>query len=134
MRVSKDTADKAYDLQADQRRVWYNDKEITGWFTADEFRRVVILENGKVLSGAVCIERLADTPAAIVETPPSFPADAGFAGAGLVFDKPVNQDLLQQEPAFCERLESAGDEHPGSPDEGLVFPQIERLPEDDTQF
>jgi hypothetical protein len=57
LRVNRtDTNDKHYDPTP--RKVWWKDQLIEDWVVADEFRRVVILEGGKVLNGAVCIERV----------------------------------------------------------------------------
>ena len=57
MRVSKDKNDSAYDAR--ERKVFLNDKEFTGeWVTADEFRRAIVLADGKALFGNVHIERL----------------------------------------------------------------------------
>lgn len=55
MRVSTDPNDKAY-TEA-RPRVWLGEREILGWITADEFRRVVITADGPMF-GAVRVERL----------------------------------------------------------------------------
>ena len=86
MRISKDPNDEAYDDTAVKRRVWSRDQEVTDWLTADEFRRVVITMNGRVLNGACRIERIAEDspvpdPVEVVEPP----VNTGFVGLGLVY-------------------------------------------------
>lgn len=67
MRISTDPTDPAF-VDARPRRVWVNEKEITGWVTADEFRRCVTTSDG-VLNGSVLIERLPEPGAPVVDDP-----------------------------------------------------------------
>lgn len=106
MRVSQNPDDKGYSPTAEKRRVWVNDKEIVGWETADEFRRVVVGLDHKVYNGSVRIERLEeDNPQIkLLGGPAALPADVGFAGAGLVFDKP-NKPEHPEHPEHPEKPE-----------------------------
>ncbi len=57
MRVSKDKNDSAYDAR--ERKIFLNDKEVSGeWLSADEFRRVITMADGRNLFGSVYVERL----------------------------------------------------------------------------
>lgn len=140
MRVSKDPNDKAYEPTAASRRVWSNDQEILDWVTADEFRRVVITSDGQVLNGAVRIEQLwpGNYPEPLVtETSTELPADVGFAGAGLVFDKPKakpEHPKHPEHPTHPEQSEKPSDVgRPGDPDEAVVVTPIIRPPAGTTQ-
>jgi hypothetical protein len=123
MRVSKDPADPAFDPHHEHRRVWCKDQEVLSWFTADEFRRSVVLQGGQVLNGGVLIERLPqDAPPAPTAPPVESPVDAGFAGAGLVYvsDRPTPApsaapvepeatkavETVQPEPAIVQEPQS----------------------------
>jgi hypothetical protein len=79
VRISTDPADPSY-LDGRPRRVTVNDLEVSGWHTADEFRRVVILKDGKVLHGSVWIERLSEDKPEPPAPAPAAPIDAGFSG------------------------------------------------------
>lgn len=146
MRVSKDPDDKAYSPTADQRRAWCNDQEILNWVTADEFRRCVITAE-KVHNGSVRIERLPeDSPQpskVVVEV--ELPADVGFAGAGLVFEKPLKAEPEPESESESEstQIELLTDpvtvsgqaiECPGDPDEEIEVTPSERLPDGTTQI
>ncbi len=56
MRVSKDKDDSAYDAR--ERKVFISEKPVENWISADEFRRVIVLADGKAIFGDVYIERL----------------------------------------------------------------------------
>ncbi len=57
MRVSKDKTDAAYDPR--DRKIFISEKQVSGnWVSADEFRRVVVMDDGKAIFGDVYIERL----------------------------------------------------------------------------
>ena len=135
MRISKDPDDKAFSPTAGERKVWHNDREVPNWITADEFRRVIVTPE-KVLNGAVRIERLAEDgappePDLILE----FPASAGFAGAGLVHEKPTQEKPEHPEhpehPEAPEQSQKPTEiDRPGSPAEEVVVQPSERLPDE----
>lgn len=76
-KVSND--DRIYH-DATPRRVWFNDVEQPGWSVADEFRRVVVLQDGTVRNGSVLIERMsADKVQEPAESAPA-PVHSGFSG------------------------------------------------------
>jgi hypothetical protein len=128
MRVTTDPADEHF--SAEPRRVWLNDKEVPDWRVADEFRRVVILADGSVRNGAVCIERVAsDRPAAPAPEPQAPVHDAGFVGMfAHVPDAPV---AAPAEPAPESAPEPAPDapvEHAGPAAESHDAPQDDPQP------
>lgn len=130
MRISKDRDDKAYSPTADQRRVWCNDQEVRSWITADEFRRVVVTSDNKVMNGPVRVERLpCDATPPEPELVLDLPASVGFVGAGLVADKPA---VKVAEPVL-EELQPVEEVRPEVPDNEVVLTPSERLPEDDSQ-
>ena len=99
MRVCKGNKDDPhYDPRP--RRVWVRDQEVMEpWVSADEFRRAVVLENGKVLNGAVYVERLnAVGESQGVLAPPT--PNTGFSGASVfVPDKAVASTLESPAPS-----------------------------------
>lgn len=79
--VNNNASDPNYDPRP--RRVWSQDKEVLEpWVVADEMRRVVILQSGSVLNGAVFIERLKDTGESAAVFEPQVP-NTGFSGAAV---------------------------------------------------
>jgi hypothetical protein len=92
MRISTDPADPAY-IDERPRRVTVNDREVDGWAVADEFRRCVILADGRVLTGSVGIERLVGDgrgPKTEEVPAPEAPIATGFSGVLVhVPDAPV---------------------------------------------
>lgn len=66
MRVSKEKNDAAYDAR--DRKVFISEKQVLGnWISADEFRRVVVMDDGKAIFGDVYIERLPEVAPSFVE-------------------------------------------------------------------
>lgn len=96
MRVSTDPTDPAY-ISDQPRRVWVNDREITGWTVADEFRRCVITPDG-VLNGAVMIERLPSDAAEPVEAPAP-EANNNLCGMFVAAPKAKAEPAPEPEPA-----------------------------------
>lgn len=91
MRICTDNRDDPH-FDNRPRRVWSRDAEVVvPWSIADEFRRVVILTDGRVLHGAVFIERLKeDGTSQDVFAPPT--PNAGFSGTlASVPDAPAAQ-------------------------------------------
>jgi hypothetical protein len=79
MRVSSDPTSPEYNPRV--LGVTLNDRQVQDWFIADDFRRCVILKDGKVLNGSVGFElaqNAAEPQETAVET--AAPIDSGFSG------------------------------------------------------
>jgi hypothetical protein len=98
MRISKDPADPHYG-GPEPRRVRVNDREVPDWHLADEFRRVVIREDGTVVNGSVWIERLPAEGNATEASAPAAPVtDAGFVG-GVFVPEPKPEPAVAPAPS-----------------------------------
>lgn len=133
MRVSKDPGDKAYSETAGQRRVWYRDQEVLSWITADEFRRVVITSDNRVLNGPVLIERLASDAPPPSEPEVIVPVNTGFMGM-LVHVPDVKPESPKQIAVVEPVVEPAVEQIVVAEPEAPVAPMIEEVVQPDLGF